>query len=242
MDICFTSTTVPKMLANHVSGHKGISYSSCLIKIFFFIWFADIDSFLLTILAHNHYAVICHPLYYAASATPQFCGLLGVASWDAGFRNALTHTVLPTCLSFCTHQVPHFFCDLSPLLKLACSDTFLNNAVGYTVEPCPSSPPLWASWSPTHIFAAVLKSPSTTGKRTAFSTCSSISLWCYCSVGCSLGFISAPWPPTQLKEHGSCSDVRCAHPHVDLLHLSLCSSNVKGTLGALVGRKPVFVQ
>lgn len=149
-DICFTSTTIPKMLANHVSGHKGISYSSCLIKIFFFIWFANIDSFRLTILAYDHYAGICHPLYHAASVTLQFCGLLGVASWDAGFRNALTHTVLPTCLSFCTHQVPHFFCDLSPLLKLACSDTFLNNAVGYTVEPCPSSPPLWAYWSPTH--------------------------------------------------------------------------------------------
>lgn len=151
MDICFTSTTIPKMLANHVSGHKGISYSSCLIKMFFFFWFADIDSFLLTILAYDHYAGICHPLYCATSVTPQFCGLLGVASWDAGFRNALTHTVLPTCLSFCTHhQVPHFFCDLSPLLKLACSDPFLNNAVGYTVEPCPSSPPLWASWSPTN--------------------------------------------------------------------------------------------
>ncbi|KAF0874967.1 OR1F1 protein, partial [Crocuta crocuta] len=175
VDICFTSTTIPKMLANHMSGHRGIPYAGCLTQMFFFIWFAGIDSFLLTAMAYDRYAAICHPLHYATSVTPRLCGLLVAASWTGAFGNALTHTVLLTRLSFCTHnRVPHFFCDLSPLLKLACSDTFLNNVMVYTVGALPIITPFVGILvSYTRIFAAVLRIPSTRGKRKAFSTCGS---------------------------------------------------------------------
>uniref|UniRef100_A0A8C9AHP9 Olfactory receptor n=1 Tax=Prolemur simus TaxID=1328070 RepID=A0A8C9AHP9_PROSS len=175
MDICFTSTTIPKMLANHMSGRKGIPYAGCLTQMFFFIWLAGIDSFLLTTMAYDRYVAICHPLHYASSVTPQLCGLLVAASWTSAFGNALTHTVLLTCLSFCTHnRVPHFFCDLSPLLKLACSDTFLNNVMVHTVGALPVIAPFVGILvSYTRIFGAVLRIPSAGGKRKAFSTCGS---------------------------------------------------------------------
>ena len=85
VDICFTSTTIPKMLANHVSGHKGIPYAGAM--------------------AYDRYEAICHPLHYAMSVTPQLCSLLVAASWTAAFGNSLTHTVLLTRLSFCTHNM-----------------------------------------------------------------------------------------------------------------------------------------
>lgn len=92
----------------------------------------------------------------------------------------------------------------------------------------------------THIFAAVLSIPSTTGKRTAFSTCGSISLWCYSSVGCSLGFISDPHPPTWPEKHGSCSDERCDHSRVELLHLQSTQQQHEGRLGGPRQQKASF--
>ena len=142
---------------------------------FFFMWFADIGSLLLTAMTYDRHVAICHPLHYATSVIPQLCSLLVAASCTATFGNALTHTIFLTRLSFCTHnQVPHFFCDLSPLVKLACSDTFLNNAMVYTVGALPIITPFVGILvSYMHIFAAALRIPSTRGKRKAFSTCGS---------------------------------------------------------------------
>uniref|UniRef100_G3UAN0 G-protein coupled receptors family 1 profile domain-containing protein n=1 Tax=Loxodonta africana TaxID=9785 RepID=G3UAN0_LOXAF len=125
VDICFSSTTIPKMLASHVSGHQGIPYASCLIQMFFIY-----DSFLLTAMAFGRYAAICHPLYYTTSWTLRICGLLVVVSGTV----ALAHTLLLThILFFCHNLVLHFFCNFSLLLKLTCSDTFLSDVMAYMV-------------------------------------------------------------------------------------------------------------
>nr|XP_008247562.1 olfactory receptor 1361-like [Oryctolagus cuniculus] len=245
VDICFTSTTIPKMLANHVSGHKGIPYAGCLTQMFFFIWFAGIDSFLLTAMAYDRYAAICHPLHYTTSMTPHLCSLLVVASWVAAFGNALTHTVLLTRLSFCTHnQVPHFFCDLSPLLKLACSDVFLNNVLVYTVGALPIITPfLGILVSYTRIFAAVLKIPSAGGKRKAFSTCGShlsvVSLFYGTLIGV---YFSPTSSHTAQRDTAAAVMYTVVTPMLNPFIYSLRNSDMKGALGALVSRKPAFMQ
>ncbi|KAB0388012.1 hypothetical protein FD755_002968 [Muntiacus reevesi] len=234
VDICFTSTTIPKMLANHVSGHNGIPYAGCLAQIF-----------LLTAMAYDRYVAICHPLHYAMSVTPQLCSLLVAASWTAAFGNALTHTVLLTRLSFCTHnRIPHFFCDLSPLLKLACSDTFLNNAMVYTVGALPIITPFVGILvSYTLIFAAVLRIPSTRGKQKALSTCGShlsvVSLF----YGTIIGVYFSP-----MSSHAAQKDTVAAvmytvvTPMLNPFIYSLRNSDIKGALGALISRRPVFIQ
>uniref|UniRef100_A0A8C7B8Q1 Olfactory receptor n=1 Tax=Neovison vison TaxID=452646 RepID=A0A8C7B8Q1_NEOVI len=245
VDICFTSTTIPKMLANHVSGHKGIPYAGCLTQMFFFIWFAGIDSFLLTAMAYDRYVAICHPLHYARSVTPQLCGLLVAASWTAAFGNALTHTVLLTRLSFCTHnRVPHFFCDLSPLLKLACSDTFLNNVMVYTVGALPIITPFMVILvSYTRIFATVLRIPSTRGKQKAFSTCGShlsvVSLFYGTLIGV---YFSPTSSHTAQKDTAAAVMYTVVTPMLNPFIYSLRNSDMKGALGALINRKPVFLQ
>ncbi|XP_036591040.1 olfactory receptor 1361-like [Trichosurus vulpecula] len=175
VDICSTSTTIPKMLVNYISGNKAILYISCLAQVFFFSWFTGIDSILLASMAYDRYMAICAPLHYAMVMTPRVCVLLVAVCWLWPCAGALTHTVLMSQLSFCGHtEIPHFFCDGSPLLKLACSDTFINdlmvNIVGSLTVNIPF---IGILISYVQIFVTVLKIPSTVGKWKAFSTCGS---------------------------------------------------------------------
>ncbi|XP_004688259.1 PREDICTED: olfactory receptor 1361-like [Condylura cristata] len=245
VDICFTSTTIPKMLASHISGHKGIPYAGCLTQTFFFILFADIDSLLLAAMAYDRYAAICHPLHYATSVTPQLCFLLVAASWTAAVTNALTHTVLLTRLSFCTHnQVPHFFCDLSPLLKLACSDTFLNNAMVYSIGSLfVFTPFMGILVSYIRIFSAVLKIPSAKGKQKAFSTCGSHLSVVTMFYGTLIGVYFSPTSShTAQKDTAAAVMYTVVTPMMNPFIYSLRNSDMKGALGALFSRKPAFTQ
>ncbi|KFO24679.1 olfactory receptor 1361 [Fukomys damarensis] len=242
VDVCFTSTTVPKMLSNHVSGRRSIPYAGCLAQMFFFIWFAGIDSFLLTTMAYDRYAAICHPLRYSAAVTPQLCGLLVAASWAAAFGNALTHTALLARLSFCAHnRVPHFFCDLSPLLKLACSDTSLNSALVYTVGALPIIVPFVGILvSYTHIFAAVLRIPSAGGKRKAVSTCGSHLAVVSLFYGTLIGVYFSPASPHTVQQDTAAAVMyTVVTPILNPFIYSLRNSDMKGALGALVRGKLV---
>ncbi|XP_055091549.1 olfactory receptor 7A17-like [Symphalangus syndactylus] len=81
VDICFASTTVPKMLANIQAQSKVITYAGCITQMYFFIHFVGLDSFLLTVMAYDRFVAICHPLHYTVIMNPQLCGLLVLASW-----------------------------------------------------------------------------------------------------------------------------------------------------------------
>ncbi|XP_004688257.1 PREDICTED: olfactory receptor 1361-like [Condylura cristata] len=244
VDICFTTTTIPKMLVSHVTGYKGISYTGCLTQMFFFIWFICIDSFLLGAMAYDRYAAICHPLHYTTSVTPLVCFLLVAASWTAALGNALVHTVLMARLSFCNHnRVPHFFCDVSPLLKLVCSDTSLINAVLNTVGALPLFIPfIGILVSYTNIFAAVLRIPSTKSKQKAFSTCGShlsvVSLF----YGTLIGVYFSPMSShTAQKDTAAAVMYTVVTPMMNPFIYSLRNNDMKGALGALFSRKPAFI-
>ncbi|XP_004616947.1 olfactory receptor 1361-like [Sorex araneus] len=242
VDICFTTTTIPKMLVNHVSGHRGIPYAGCLTQTFFFILFADIDSLLLTAMAYDRYEAICHPLHYATSVTPKLCSLLVGASWAAAFANALTHTALLTRLSFCTHnRVPHFFCDLSPLLKLACSDAFINNVMVYTVGSLfVFTPFMGILVSYTCIFSAVLRIPSKTGRQKAFSTCGSHLSVVTLFYGTLIGVYFSPTSShTAQKDTVAAVMYTVVTPMMNPFIYSLRNKDMKGALVALVSRRPL---
>nr|XP_008519352.1 PREDICTED: olfactory receptor 1F1-like [Equus przewalskii] len=175
VDICFSSTTVPKMLANHILGTETISFSGCLTQMYFVFMFVDMDNFLLTVMAYDRFVAVCHPLHYLTKMTPQLCALLVAGSWVIANLNALLHTLLMAQLSFCAdNAIPHFFCDVTPLLKLSCSDTYLNEVMILTEGALIMITPfvcVLASY--VHITRAVLRVPSTKGRWKAFSTCGS---------------------------------------------------------------------
>ncbi|XP_014696176.1 olfactory receptor 1L3 [Equus asinus] len=174
-DICYTTVIVPKMLVNFLSETKTISYAECLAQMYFFLVFGNIDSYLLAAMAIDRYVAICKPFHYVTIMNHRCCMLLLAFSIAFSYLHSLLHVLLVNQLTFCASNViHHFFCDVNPLLKLACSSTSVNEVVAMT-EGLASvmAPFVCIIISYLRILIAVLNIPSASGKRKAFSTCSS---------------------------------------------------------------------
>lgn len=174
-DISSISTSVPKMLMNIQSKTQSISYESCITQMYFSIVFVVIDNFLLGVMAYDRFVAICHPLNYVTIMQPRLCILLTVIPWALSNTVALTHTLLLLPLLFCdSNTLPHFFCDLAPLLKLSCSDTTINELIMFIVGASVVTVPFaLILFSYICIVRAVLRISSTEGKWKVFSTCGS---------------------------------------------------------------------
>ncbi|XP_022357158.1 olfactory receptor 1L8-like [Enhydra lutris kenyoni] len=173
-DICFTTTIVPRMLVNFLS-EKTISYAGCLTQMYFIYALGNTDSCLLAVMAFDRYVAICDPFHYVTTINHHRCVLLVAFSFSLPHLHSLLHTLLLNRLIFCdSNVIHHFLCDLSPLMKLSCSPTFVNEIVilseGSVVLVTPF---LCIIFSYLRILIAVLKIPSAAGKRKAFSTCGS---------------------------------------------------------------------
>ncbi|KAM8925453.1 olfactory receptor-like protein OLF4 [Lycaon pictus] len=187
VDICFTSTTIPKMLWNIQTQSKVITYAGCITQIYFLILFAVLDVFLLSVMAYDRYVAICHPLHYMVIMNPLLCGLLVLVSWIICILNSLLQSLMMLRLSFCTHlNIPHFFCELNEMVQLACSDTFLNNLVMYFAALLLGGGPFAGIlYSYSKIVSSIRGISSAQGKYKAFSTCAShLSVVClfYCTM------------------------------------------------------------
>ena len=94
VDVCFSSTIVPKVLAIHILRNQAILYSGCLTQLYFLCVFADMDNFLLAVMAYDRFVAICHPLHYTTKMTHYLCAFLVVGSWVVANLNSLLHTLL----------------------------------------------------------------------------------------------------------------------------------------------------
>ncbi|XP_025721161.1 olfactory receptor-like protein OLF4 [Callorhinus ursinus] len=175
VDICFTSTTIPKMLMNIQKESKVITYAGCVTQIYFLIFFAVLDVFLLSVMAYDRFVAICHPLHYGIIMNPLLCGLLVLVSWVMCILNSLLQSLMMLRLSFCTHlHIPHFFCELNEMIQIACSDTFLNNLVMYFAAVLLGGGPFAGIlYSYSKIVSSIRRISSAQGKYKAFSTCAS---------------------------------------------------------------------
>ncbi|KAL6035182.1 hypothetical protein STEG23_001644 [Scotinomys teguina] len=175
VDISFSSTSVPKLLANHILGSLVISFSGCLTQLYFLCVFAAMDNFLLAVMAYDRFVAICHPLHYTTKMTHKLCAVLVVGTWVVASLNALLHTLLMARLSFCADNIiPNFFCDTTTLLNLSCSDTHLNELMILFVGGLfMIAPFVCILVSYVLIACAILRVSSTSGRWKAFSTCSS---------------------------------------------------------------------
>ncbi|KAM5150046.1 olfactory receptor 1468-like [Callospermophilus lateralis] len=174
-DLCFSSVTMPKLLQNMQSQVPSIPYADCLTQMYFFLFFADLESFLLVAMAYDRYVAICFPLHYTTIMSPKLCLFLVVLSWVLTMFHAMLHTLLMARLCFCAENViPHFFCDMSALLKLSCSDTHVNELVIFiTAGLILLIPFVLILLSYGRIVSSILKVPSARGIHKAFSTCGS---------------------------------------------------------------------
>ncbi|KAB0360557.1 hypothetical protein FD754_004713 [Muntiacus muntjak] len=187
VDICFISTTIPKMLNNIQTQSKVITYEGCITKIYFFLFFAALENFLLTVMAYDRFMAICQPLHYMVIMNPRLCGLLVLLSWVMSALNSLSQSLMMLWLSFCKDvEIPHFFCEINQVLRLACSDTFLNDMVMYFAAGMLGGASLTGIlYSYSKIVSSIRGISSAHGKYKAFSTCAShlsiVSLF-YCTI------------------------------------------------------------
>ncbi|KAB1259931.1 Olfactory receptor 7G3 [Camelus dromedarius] len=133
-DICMSTATIPKMLLNIQAQIQSIAYAGCLTQMRFVLLFPCWENFLLAAMACDRYVAICHPLRYTVIMNPPLCGLLVLLSLFLSVVNALLLSLMVLRLSFCKDlKIPHFFCELAQVIKLACSDTLINNILLYFV-------------------------------------------------------------------------------------------------------------
>ncbi|XP_074084003.1 olfactory receptor 4P4-like [Macrotis lagotis] len=125
IDVCYTSTVNPKLISDMLAKRKTISYANCLIQLFTMHFFGGVEVFILTGMAYDRYVAICKPLHYMTIMSRDRCNALVLAACGGGFLHSFGQIVLAVLLPFCgPNEIDHYFCDIYPLLKLACTDTY----------------------------------------------------------------------------------------------------------------------
>ncbi|XP_014425859.2 olfactory receptor 6B1-like [Pelodiscus sinensis] len=175
LETCYTSTLLPRMLASLLTGDRTISFSGCLTQFYIFGSLAATECLLLSVMSYDRYLAICQPLHYATRMNSRFCLQMTTGSWASGFLASLPTIFFISQFTFCgPNELDHFFCDLSPIIKLACSDTRQLEVSTFILCFILTLPPfLLTVASYVSIISTILKIPSSTGRQKAFSTCSS---------------------------------------------------------------------
>ncbi|XP_053551826.1 olfactory receptor 1020-like [Bombina bombina] len=175
IDICFSSTIVPKILVNTLSKDRSISLSECASQMYFSLVLGATECIILVSMAYDRYAAICRPLLYNIIMNKRFCLGLNAASWAVGLSNAAIQVLFTFQLPYCrSHHVNHFFCEVPPFLKLACRDTWLNELLLYISAGIIAGLAFFLTLiSYIYIISTILKIKSSQSRYKAFSTCSS---------------------------------------------------------------------
>ncbi|XP_062992618.1 olfactory receptor 5J3-like [Elgaria multicarinata webbii] len=175
LEICYTSTILPRMLDSFLTGNRTISFSACFIQLYLFGFLVTAETCLLSVMSYDRYLAICKPLQYQFHMNNKVCISLAAGSWLSGCFSVSIVVIWMAQLTYCGFSgIDHFFCDFIPLSKLACSDTSLILEVALVLSSVFTFPLFMLTIaSYICIISAILKIPSTSGRRKAFSTCSS---------------------------------------------------------------------
>lgn len=175
LDLWYSSVYNPKILMTCISEDKSISFAACLAQFFFSAGLAYSECYLLAAMAYDRYVAISTPLLYSQVMSSKLCSSLVAASYLGGFLNSIIITSETFTLNFCGNNViDDFFCDLPPLVKLACDVKESYQAMLYFILASNIITPtvlIFASYL--FIIAAILRIRSTQGRLKAFSTCAS---------------------------------------------------------------------
>ncbi|XP_068098146.1 olfactory receptor 5AR1-like [Hyperolius riggenbachi] len=175
LEIFYTSVTIPKMLLNFIQKSTSISFMACAVQVYFFVALGGIECSLLAIMAYDRYAAICNPLHYVTIMDSATCIGLVFSSWTTGLINSVVHTTCVFHQNFCSSNIVNqFFCDIRPLLSLACDSTLSTEIVLSVVGGIYGVGSFVLTLiSYTHIISTILKIQTKKGQQKAFSTCAS---------------------------------------------------------------------
>ncbi|XP_061448065.1 olfactory receptor 10AG1-like [Rhineura floridana] len=175
LEICYTSVTLPKMLVNLIAENKNISFIGCAAQIYFLLLLGGTECLLLAAMAYDRYVAICNPLHYKLIMSKQFCWGLVTGSLTVNMPAHVGQTYLVFTLPFCdSHEINNFFCDIPPLLELACADTNINKVTVFVASTVFIIIPFFLILpSYVKIISAIMKMHSAENRKKVFSTCSS---------------------------------------------------------------------
>ena len=176
---------IPRFLGTIITRDKAISYNNGTAQMFFFIFLSITEFYLLTAMSYDHYVAVCKPLHYTTIMNNRVCVLLVFCAWLAGFLNIFPPVILFLQLDYCgSNIIDHFACDYFPLLKLSCSDTWLLEVIGfYSALEILLFTLALIILSYMFIIKTILRLPSASQRKKAFSTCSSHMIVIFISYG-----------------------------------------------------------
>ncbi|XP_004427795.1 PREDICTED: olfactory receptor 12-like [Ceratotherium simum simum] len=175
LDLCYSSVIAPNALANFFSSSKVITFEGCATQIFFFSLLVTTEGFLLGVMAYDRFIAICSPLHYPIMMCPSACARLVLGAYCGGCLNSIVQTSFTFSLPFCSsNHIDHFFCDVPPLLRLACANTALNELIMFGI--CGLiivSVTFVVLVSYGYIAVTIVRMRSAAGRHKVFSTCGS---------------------------------------------------------------------
>ncbi|XP_018427097.1 PREDICTED: olfactory receptor 1361-like [Nanorana parkeri] len=175
VDISFSTVTVPKLLSGILRGGTSISFLGCFLQMYFFVFLGVTEIFLLSVMAFDRYLAVCIPLRYTSLMNNKVVVILSSSCWVAASLHSLLHTYVLSQLTYCEDRlIPHFFCDMTPLIKLSCSSTKSAELLIYTEGSIAIIIPfLFILISYVLIGWAIAKMKTSSSRSKAFSSCSS---------------------------------------------------------------------
>ncbi|MBZ3872907.1 Olfactory receptor 867 [Sciurus carolinensis] len=239
IDICFTSTIIPKMLVNIHAHSKEISYLECLTQVYFFMIFVGMDDMLLTIMAYDRFVSICYPLKYTVIMNPRHCVLLVLMCWLIMLCFSLIHILLVKQLTFSIGtEIPHFFCEVVQLFKVASSDALIGIIVMYVSTALVIVFPVTGIlYSYSQIVSTLMRMSSSLSKYKAFSTCGSHLCVVSLFYGTGLGvYLSSAVVHSPQGSTIASVMYTVVTPMLNPFIYSLRNKDVKGALGRLLSR------
>ncbi|XP_042537339.1 olfactory receptor 10K2 [Dipodomys spectabilis] len=242
-ETCYTFVIVPKMLVDLLAQRKTISFLGCAIQMFTFLFLGCSHSFLLVAMGYDRYVAICNPLRYTVLMGRGVCVGLVAAACACGFTVAQVITSLVFHLPFhSSNQLHHFFCDISPVLKLASHHTRSGQmAIFMLCALVLVIPLLLILVSYIHIISAILQFPSTLGRYKAFSTCASHLIIVTVHYGCASFIYLRPKSDSSSSQDALISvSYTILTPLFNPMIYSLRNKEFKSALRRVVGRT-IFV-
>ncbi|XP_049636744.1 olfactory receptor 8J3-like [Suncus etruscus] len=170
-----STVIAPKMLNNFLVKKKSISYYECVTQLGVFLIFIVSEVCVLAVMAYDRYVAICNPLLYMVVVSRRICILLVSLTYFYAVSTSIVATYSIFSMTYCSSNViNHFFCDISPLLTLSCSDTYFPETVVFIsagTNLVTSMTAVIVSYF--NILLSILRMRSAEGRKKAFSTCAS---------------------------------------------------------------------
>ncbi|KAG8543011.1 hypothetical protein GDO81_025595, partial [Engystomops pustulosus] len=125
-DILLSTDIVPNLLHILLNNGGSITFIGCITQFYVFSASEAFECFLLALMSYDRYVAICHPLRYHTVMKSEHSRTLITTCWLFGFSIVLIYTITTAKMDFCgPNTIDHIFCDLGPLLELACSASFI---------------------------------------------------------------------------------------------------------------------